>query len=420
MVEQADAALYEVKEAGRGAFLTYQAGVTCGRSYEMTGPSAAEQTVDAKPRTQTASPEAIISASDLRKTRHDIGELVIRCLLLAVRRMVPFVAGGGILIAIAFLVDGISVDFSTLAAAERASFGSITPMAATLHDVGAAAFNFMLPIFAAFLAQGIADEDAFMAGFAGGYLASQGTSGYLGAILAAIIAGTVVRLMKSLISDRSPALQRAAPIIIYPIFSLLIMYALVVLVVDPLATSFDAWLTSILETLMPGNHVVLGAASAAMMATDMGGPINKAAYHFGTAAITSGRPDIMAAVMVGGMVPPCGVALSCLIFRDCFSEAERDQALPTLLMGISFITEGAIPYALTDLARVIPSCMLGSAVAGALSEVFGCTLMAPHGGIFVFPVVGGAVLYVIALAVGSLVCAGTLGLLKRQRTRYSV
>lgn len=415
VVEQADAALYEVKEAGRGAFLAYQAGVTSGRSYETEGTSAAGQVAGLGSRAREASSETIVAAPDLRKTRHDIGELVVRCLLLAVRRMVPFVAGGGILIAIAFLVDGVSVDLNTLAAAERANFGSITPVAATLHDVGAAAFNFMLPIFAAFLAQGIADEDAFMAGFAGGYLASQGTSGFLGAILAAVIAGTVVRLMKSLIEDRSPHLQRAAPIIIYPIFSLLIMYALVVLAVDPLATAFDAWLTSILEALVPGGRVVLGAASAAMMATDMGGPINKAAYHFGTAAIASGRADIMAAVMVGGMVPPCGIALSCLIFRDCFSEAERDQALPTLLMGISFITEGAIPYALTDLVRVIPSCMLGSAVAGALSEAFGCTLMAPHGGIFVFPVVGGAALYVIALAVGSFVCAITLGLLKRRR-----
>ncbi|MEE0028406.1 MAG: fructose-specific PTS transporter subunit EIIC, partial [Atopobiaceae bacterium] len=214
----------------------------------------------------------------------------------------------------------------------------------------------------------------------------------------------------------SERLQRVAPVLLYPVFSLLIMYLLMTFVIDPAASAFDALLTAGLVALEARGHTVLGAVCGAMMATDMGGPINKAAYHFGTAAIASGSPDIMAAVMVGGMVPPCGIALCTLLFGNRFSAEERDQGLATFFMGVSFITEGALPFVLSDPVRVIVSCMAGSAVAGALSVVLGCTLMAPHGGVFVFPVVENPVSYICALALGSLVCAVSLGLLKRPRT----
>jgi PTS system fructose-specific IIC component len=251
-----------------------------------------------------------------------------------------------------------------------------------------------------------------MAGFAGGYLSSQGSAGFAGAICAAFVAAIVVRMMCGLVGDTSKGVQHVAPVLLYPVFSLLIMYLLMSVVIDPLASGFDAVLTSVLTSLEGGNRVVLGTACGAMMATDMGGPINKAAYHFGTAAIASGRPEIMASVMVGGMVPPCGLALCMLLFRKKFSVSERDRGPATMVMGLSFITEGAIPFLLTDPFRVIPSCMLGSGVAGALSMAFGCTLMAPHGGIFVFPVVGNAGMYLLALGLGSIATAVVLGLLK--------
>jgi PTS system fructose-specific IIC component len=337
---------------------------------------------------------------------------LVKSLLNAVSKMIPFVAGGGILIAIAFLIDGASVDMNALSPEVRANFGSITPLAAGLRDVGSAAFSFMLPIFAAFFARGLAGNHAFMAGFAGGYLASQGSAGFAGALLSALVAAAVVRLLGTFLNETVPLIRRVAPVIIYPVLSLLVMYLTMAFIIEPFASAFDALLTGMLTALLPGDRTLLGAVCGAMMATDMGGPINKAAYHFGTASIAAGSPEIMAAVMVGGMVPPCGIALCMLLFRKRFTEGEYDLAPSTFIMGLAFITEGALPFVLTDFLRVIPSCMVGSALAGALSMVFGCTLMAPHGGIFVFPVVGSPLLYVVALAAGSLLCALVLGLLK--------
>ncbi|MBR3224900.1 MAG: diguanylate cyclase [Atopobiaceae bacterium] len=420
-VERADDALYVTKEGGRGFLTVYEEGVTPhmaddqvgtvrGPAQRMGAKEAGSSTSAANSEDPTT-PDAGLKRIKSVRPRLD---LVVKSLLEAVYKMVPFVAGGGILIALAFLIDAASVDVNTLSAETRANFGSITPIAAGLRDVGSAAFNFMLPIFAAFFARGLAGDEAFMAGFAGGFLSSQGSAGFAGAILAACVAAVVVRLMKGLLHETGPHLQRVAPVLLYPVFSLLIMYLLMTYVIDPVASAFDALLTSLLVTLQKGNSVVLGTVCGAMMATDMGGPINKAAYHFGTAAIASGSPNIMASVMVGGMVPPCGIALCMLLFRNRFDEETRDQGAATLFMGLSFITEGALPFVLTDPLRVIPSCIVGSAVAGGLSEAFGCTLVAPHGGIFVFPVVGNPLMYLVALVAGSLVCAVMLGLLKRK------
>ena len=420
-VERADDALYVTKEGGRGFLTVYEEGVTPHMANDQVGvvrgPARQAATEEAGPATD-ASGDTETSSPNERPTRLQnvwpTLDLVVKSLLEAVYKMVPFVAGGGILIALAFLIDAASVDVNTLSAEARANFGSITPIAAGLRDVGSAAFNFMLPIFAAFFARGLAGDEAFMAGFAGGFLSSQGSAGFAGAIAAACVAAIVVRLMKGFLRETGPRLQRVAPVLLYPVFSLLIMYLLMTYIIDPVASAFDAALTSMLAALQEGSGVVMGAVCGAMMATDMGGPINKAAYHFGVASIASGSPNIMASVMVGGMVPPCGIALCMLLFRNKFDEEARDQGAATLFMGLSFITEGALPFVLTDPLRVIPSCMVGSAVAGGLSEAFGCTLVAPHGGIFVIPVVGNPVLYLCALVAGSLACAVMLGLLKRK------
>ncbi len=416
-VERADDALYVTKEGGRGFLTVYEEGVTPHMTedhpvaYEPGDPRTTEPVA----QTEAAGrrPEPGENSESLADRVNSLLSHVLDSLLRAVRHMVPFVAGGGILIAIAFLIDAASVDVNALSEEARANFGSITPIAAGLKDVGAAAFNFMLPIFAAFFAKALAGDEAFMAGFAGGFLSSQGSAGFAGAIASAVVAAIVVSLMRGFMRETLTSLQRVAPVMVYPVFSLLIMYLLMTLVIDPAATAFDDALTSMLRNLESGNRTVLCSMAAAMMATDMGGPINKAAYHFGTAAIASGSSDIMASVMVGGMVPPCGIALCMLVFRNRFVEQEREQGLATLFMGLSFITEGAIPYVLTDFARVVPSCMMGAGVAGALSQVMGCMLIAPHGGIFVFPVVERAPEYLYALVVGSAVTALVLGLLKR-------
>lgn len=415
VVEHADDALYVTKEGGRGFLTLYERGVT---PHMSTDRDVAVRAMDVPAKTTAVPGIEVVdhsSSTSVRARLHKTLELSMLSLLEAVHKMIPFVAGGGILIALAFLIDGASVDLNSLTTEARANFGSITPIAAGLKDVGSAAFNFMLPIFAAFFARALAGDEAFMAGFAGGFLSSQGSAGFAGAIAAAVAAAVVVNLMHGFIHDTAKNLQRVAPVLLYPVFSLLIMYFLMLFLIDPVASAFDALLTSALVSLRSGSRAVLGAACGALMATDMGGPINKAAYHFGTAAIESGSYDIMASVMVGGMVPPCGIALCMLFFGGKFTDAERDQGVATLFMGLSFITEGAIPFLLTDVFRVIPSCMLGSAVAGALSELFGCTLMAPHGGIFVFPLVGNAHLYALSLIAGSLVTALVLGLLKRNR-----
>lgn len=412
-VETSDEALYLSKKNGRGFLTVYEEGKTPKISYAAETPNQREELgVAAAERTAGRSGRTAGRPERREKGAQHLLDRLVTSLLYAVRWMIPFVAGGGLLIAVAFLIDGASVDVGTLAAEARSSFGSITPLSAALFAVGSAAFNFMLPIFAGFLARSLAGDDAFMAGFVGGYISSQGSSGFLGAILAGFITALIIKLMSSFFEEMPLGLRRTAPILFYPALSLLVMYVLTTLVVNPFVVVFNEALTSMLEGLQ-SNSIVLGACSGAMMATDMGGPINKAAYHFGTAGIQSGRIDIMAAVMVGGMVPPCGIALSTLLFKHKFTSEERHQAPLTMVMGLSFVTEGALPYLLTDIFRVIPSCMVGSATAGALSEFFGCTLMAPHGGVFVFPVVNLPFHYLAALGAGSVVTAVILGLLKR-------
>lgn len=418
IVENADDALYSTKRGGRGYLTEYREGITphAGDKFAVQDSSAPEA-APAPASAPTADSRRTPRSSDAAKRGHEFWETAVLCLLEAVHQMVPFVAGGGILIAIAFLIDGASVDLGSLSEEARSGFGSITPIANNLHTVGAAAFNFMLPIFAAFFARSLAGEEAFMAGFAGGYLSSQSGAGFVGAVCAAVVSATVVSLMRGFVKETHPAVRRVAPVLVYPVFSLLVMSLLMTFVITPVAVAFEAALTSMLELMETRGHAALGAACGAMMATDMGGPINKAAYHFGVASIAAGSPDIMASVMVGGMVPPCGIALCVLLFKGRFTDAEHDQVASTFVMGLSFITEGAIAFALTDPLRVIPACMAGSALAGALSSLFGCTLMAPHGGIFVFPVVGNAPMYCAALLAGSVLCAVVLGLLKLTRKR---
>jgi len=423
MVEQADEALYVTKEGGRGFLTVYDADAVLRREHD-------DAEVAARPADLLAQDEAALEQEPLSVERdasvprekeklssRSVVVLVMKSLLNAVRWMIPFVAGGGILVAVAFLFDAASVDMGSLSEDARGTFGSITPIAAGLHDIGLAAFNFMLPIFGAFFARGLAGNKAFVAGFAGGYLSSQGSAGFIGAILTAVIAAVVVRLLDNFLRGASDLVRRVASVLIIPVFSLLVMYLFMLAVIDPLTSVLDSALAGLLSSLASGNRTVLGAVLGAMMSTDLGGFVNKAAYHFGMASISAGAPDIMAAVMVGGMVPPCGIAVSMLLFRKKFTNDECDLAPTTFLLGLSFITEGAIPFAITDFARVIPSCMAGSALAGALSMTFGCTLMAPHGGIFVFPVVGNPVWYLVSLALGSLLCGFVLGLLKRPVTK---
>ena len=335
-------------------------------------------------------------------------------LMNGVSHMLPFVVGGGILIAIAFLIDGFAVDLNSLPEAERANFGTITPLAALFKSIGGVAFGFMLPVLAGYIAMAIGDRPALALGFVGGMIAANGKSGFLGALVAGFLAGYVILLLKKLCEKLPEALEKIAPVLIYPLFGIFIVGVAMIYVTEPIMGAVNMGLNSGLASMGDASKVVLGLVLAGMMAVDMGGPFNKAAYVFGTAAIAAGNYDIMAAVMIGGMVPPCAIALATLLFKDKFSREERESGPVNFIMGLAFITEGAIPYAAADPIRVLPSCIAGSAVAGALSMAFGCTLMAPHGGIFVFPVVGHAIMYVVSLLVGIAVSTILLGVLKKK------
>lgn len=353
--------------------------------------------------------------------KQSIGRRIYKDLMNGVSHMLPFVIGGGILIALAFLFDDYSID--------PANFGMNTPFAAFLKTIGGAAFGFMLPILAGYIAMSIADRPGLAVGFVGGYIASQGyvmgmvdgtmtittggTSGFLGALVAGFLAGYLVLGLRKLFDKLPDALEGIKPTLLYPFFGLLIMGALMVFLINPPVAALNAAMTNGLNSMGESSKVVLGIILGGMMAIDMGGPFNKAAYVFGTAAITSGQYDIMAAVMIGGMVPPIAIALCATFFKNRFTKKERQSALTNYIMGLCFITEGAIPFAAADPIRVIPSCVVGSAVAGGLSMFFGCTLMAPHGGVFVFPVVGNPLFYVVALAVGSVVGMVLLAILKK-------
>lgn len=335
-------------------------------------------------------------------------------LMNGVSHMLPFVVGGGILIAIAFLIDGFAVDINSLTEAERGNFGTITPLAAMFKSIGGVAFGFMLPVLAGYIAMAIGDRPALALGFVGGMIAANGKSGFLGALVAGFLAGYVILLLKKLCEKLPDALEKIAPVLIYPLFGIFIVGVAMIYVTEPIMGAVNMGLNSGLASMGDASKVVLGLVLAGMMAVDMGGPFNKAAYVFGTAAIAAGNYDIMAAVMIGGMVPPCAIALATLLFKDKFTREERESGPVNFIMGLAFITEGAIPYAAADPIRVLPSCIAGSAVAGALSMAFGCTLMAPHGGIFVFPVVGHAIMYVVSLLVGIAVSTILLGVLKKK------
>lgn len=341
------------------------------------------------------------------------GHTFYKHLMNGVSHMLPFVVGGGILIAVAFLIDGFAVDIHALSEAERANFGTITPTAALLKGIGGTAFSFMLPILAGFIAMSIADRPGLVAGFIGGAIAANGTSGFLGALAAGFLAGYLVNLIKKICNKLPAALEGLKPILIYPVFGVLLVGLSMSLVIEPLVGVVNTALNNGLGSLSGANAILLGAILGGMMAIDMGGPFNKAAYVFGTASIAAGNYNIMAAVMIGGMIPPCAIALATILFKHKFTEEERKSGVTNFIMGLSFITEGAIPFAAADPLHVLPSCIVGSALAGALSMAFQCTLMAPHGGIFVFPVVGNPLMYIVALVIGTVVSALALGVMKK-------
>lgn len=349
-------------------------------------------------------------------TKKGIGHKIYTQLMNGVSHMLPFVVGGGILIAISFLIDGFAVDINSLSAAERSSFGSITDAARLFNEIGNVAFKFMLPVLAGFIAMAIGDRPALAVGFVGGMMAANGTSGFLGALVAGFAAGYIVLLLVKLCSKLPDALEKIAPVLIYPLVGILVMGLLMKFAVEPVMGYINTAMNNGLNSMGSGSRVVLGLVLGGMMAIDMGGPFNKAAYVFGTASIASGNYDMMASVMIGGMVPPCAIALATIIFKNKFSKQERQSGPTNLIMGLAFITEGAIPYAAADPFRVIPACVVGSGVAGALSMAFKCTLMAPHGGIFVVPVMGNKFMYLLALVIGTAVSTVLLGILKKKQT----
>ena len=348
------------------------------------------------------------------KSSGGIGHQIYAQLMNGVSHMLPFVIGGGILIAIAFLIDGLSIDINSLPADQRANFGTITPIAAMFKQIGGVAFGFMLPILAGFIAMAIGDRPALALGFVGGMMAANGKSGFLGALVAGFVAGYLILALRKACDKLPTALEKIAPVLIYPVVGILVMGLFMLFIVEPIMGGINTSLNNALTGMGSSSKVVLGLVLGGMMAIDMGGPFNKAAYVFGTAAIAAGNYDIMAAVMIGGMTPPCAIALATILFKDKFTKEERESGPTNFIMGLAFISEGAIPYAAADPLHVLPSCIAGSAVAGGISMFFGCTLMAPHGGIFVFPVVGNALMYLVALVVGTAVSAVLLGLLKKK------
>lgn len=339
------------------------------------------------------------------EANESFGRQVYKHLMNGVSHMLPFVIGGGILIALAFLFDDASLGAKT--------FGSNTPFAAFLKTIGDTAFGFMLPILAGYIAMSIADRPALVTGFVGGALANSGGSGFLGALLAGFIAGYLMLGLKKVCEKLPASVEGMKPVLIYPLLGVLLIGAVITFVVNPPVSLLNTAMTNGLNTMGESSKVILGIVLGAMMSIDMGGPFNKAAYVFGTASLTTGSYDIMAAVMIGGMVPPLAIALCATFFKNRFSKDERGSALTNYVMGLSFITEGAIPFAAADPLRVIPSCAIGAGVAGGLSMLFNCTLRAPHGGFWVIAIIGNPLYYIIALLAGSLVGMILLAILKK-------
>lgn len=342
-----------------------------------------------------------------------VGKKAYNHLMNGISRMLPFVIGGGILIALAYLFDSGS--------SGSASFGQGNPFSAFLYGIGQLSFGMMFPILAAYIAESIADRPALVVGLVGGLIASGAgtdyfggsTSGFFGALFAGFIGGFIVLLLKKACSILPKSLESIKPVLIYPVFGILIMGAIMVFIINPPVALFNDWLISLLNSMGDSSKIILGIVLGAMMSIDFGGPINKAAYVFGTISLTTGQPYIMAAVMIGGMVPPLAIALCTTFFKNRFTKEERQTGLTCYVMGLCFVTEGAIPFAAASPLRVIPACAIGSAVAGGLSMLFNCTLGAPHGGIFVLPIIGNWPLFLLALAIGSVVGMALLALFKR-------
>lgn len=347
------------------------------------------------------------------------GRKLYKHLMNGVSNMLPFTVAGGIFIALAFLIDSLG------GAPQDADFGTHLAAAAWFKTIGGYAFNFMIPILAGYIGKSIADRPGLLVGMAGGAMAVSGAtfaapagdvpSGFLGALLAGFIGGYLMLLIERLCDKMPKALNGIKPVLIYPLGGLAIV-GIMMCAVNPIMGLINEGLSSFLSNMGESSKILLGCVLGGMMSIDMGGPFNKAAYVFGTAAIASGNYDIMAAVMIGGMVPPLAIALATTFFKSRFTEEERKNGPVNYIMGLSFITEGAIPYAAADPARVIPACLIGAATAGGLSMAFGCTLQAPHGGIFVFPVVGNPIMYVVALVAGSVIGMILLGLFKKKVT----
>lgn len=359
------------------------------------------------------------SGSKVPAAKQGFGSTIYKHLMNGISHMLPFVVGGGILIALAFLLDDYSINPS--------NFGMNTPVAAVFKTIGGVSFGFMLPVLAGFIAMSIADRPGLVVGFVGGAIAASGDSfvsllgngdpvsgGFLAALLAGFVGGYFVLLLKKATDKMPKAMDGLRPMLIYPLVGILFIGAFMFLI-NPVMGAINTWIANLLNSMGGSSKILLGAVLGGMMSVDMGGPINKAAYVFGVAALGSGQYDVMAAVMVGGMVPPIVIALSATFFPKKWTKDERNNGFVNYIMGLCFITEGTIPYAAADPIRVIPSCVVGSAIAGALSMLFGCTLMAPHGGVFVFPTVGNPLMYLLALVVGSVVGAVMLSLLKKNK-----
>ncbi len=359
------------------------------------------------------------ASSSSSVSNESFGRKMYKHLMNGVSNMLPFTVAGGIFIALAFLID------TLMGVQPGDNFGTVTPVAAFFKTIGGYAFNFMIPVLAGYIGKSIADRPGFLVGLVGGYLATTGStfakiggdvpSGFLGALLAGFVGGFLMLGLEKLCDKMPKALNGIKPVLIYPLAGLGII-AVVMCAVNPFMGVINTAIADFLNHMGTESKIFLGVILGAMMSIDMGGPFNKAAYVFGTAAIATGGYDIMAAVMIGGMVPPIAIALSTTFFKSRWTEEERKNGPVNYIMGLSFITEGAIPYAAADPLRVIPACMIGAGVAGGLSMAFNCTLMAPHGGIFVFAVVGNWPMYLVSLAVGSVVSMLLLALLKKKKT----
>ena len=359
------------------------------------------------------------ASSSSSVSNESFGRKMYKHLMNGVSNMLPFTVAGGIFIALAFLID------TLMGVQPGDNFGTVTPVAAFFKTIGGYAFNFMIPVLAGYIGKSIADRPGFLVGLVGGYLATTGStfakiggdvpSGFLGALLAGFVGGFLMLGLEKLCDKMPKALNGIKPVLIYPLAGLGII-AVVMCAVNPFMGVINTAIADFLNHMGTESKIFLGVILGAMMSIDMGGPFNKAAYVFGTAAIATGGYDIMAAVMIGGMVPPIAIALSTTFFKSRWTEEERKNGPVNYIMGLSFITEGAIPYAAADPLRVIPACMVGAGVAGGLSMAFNCTLMAPHGGIFVFAVVGNWPMYLVSLAVGSVVSMLLLALLKKKKT----